>query len=151
MIAMLAGDILRSEAQTLVNPVNCAGAMGKGVALQFRRRFPLMYDDYRMRCARGLVRLGEPYLYRGPLPPWIVNFPTKAHWRSRAQLASIRAGLEYLRLSYQSWAITSLAVPALGCGEGGLHWSDVEPVLLHSLERFLIPIEVYLPAGGRSA
>lgn len=145
MMTIVTGDMLCSTAQTLVNPVNCAGAMGKGLALQFRQRFPEMYENYRARCVHGRVHLGTPYLYRRQKPPWIVNFPTKLHWRSRAQLAAIQAGLEYLRHHYQAWGITSLAVPALGCGEGGLMWSEVEPVLVQRLDQFVIPVELYRP------
>ncbi|MGH8545169.1 MAG: macro domain-containing protein, partial [Gammaproteobacteria bacterium] len=87
------GDLLASKAQTLVNTVNTVGVMGKGVALLFKQAFPDMYEDYVKRCDRGEVKLGEPYLYQRVVPPWILNFPTKGHWRSVARLDDITRGL----------------------------------------------------------
>jgi len=110
MIRPLVGNIFESEAQTLVNTVNCVGIMGQGLALEFKKLFPDMYEDYVVRCEAKEVRLGEPYLYRGLLPPWILNFPTKDHWRSVSRLSDIVAGLEYLEKHYREWEITSLAV-----------------------------------------
>src|SRR5262245_52928371 len=115
MTQILVGDLFQSGAQTLVNTVNCVGVMGKGVALEFKRRFPDMYEDYVARCAARQVRLGEPYLFHRPAPPWILNFPTKDHWRAVSRLADIVAGLESLEEHYREWGITSLAVPPLGC------------------------------------
>jgi O-acetyl-ADP-ribose deacetylase (regulator of RNase III)/uncharacterized protein YwgA len=145
MIVVRIGDIFESNAQTLVNTVNTVGIMGKGIALQFRRRFPEMYEDYRRRCAAGEVRLGEPYLFRALVPPWIVNFPTKDHWRSVSQLDAIVAGLEHLEAHYQEWEIDSLAVPPLGSGEGRLEWRVVGPTLYRHLARLDIPVELYAP------
>jgi O-acetyl-ADP-ribose deacetylase (regulator of RNase III) len=141
------GDLLDSNAQTLVNTVNTVGVMGKGIALEFKKRFPDMYEDYVQRCNTGQVRLGEPYLYRRLLPPWILNFPTKAHWRSVSSLADIVRGLEYLEQHYEEWGVTSLAVPPLGCGNGGLEWRVVGPTLYRYLDRFKIPVELYAPYG----
>jgi hypothetical protein len=95
MLKALIGDMFASQAQTLVNTVNCVGVMGKGVALEFKKRFPAMFDDYLARCGRKQVRLGEPYLYRDLGGAMVVNFPTKDHWRSSSRLADIevRAGL----------------------------------------------------------
>src|SRR5216684_726913 len=97
------GDLFRSEAQTLVNTVNCVGIMGKGIALAFKERFPDMYKDYVARCERGEVRLGEPYLYKQLFGPWILNFPTKDHWRAVSRLSDIVAGLDYLTSHYKEW------------------------------------------------
>jgi O-acetyl-ADP-ribose deacetylase (regulator of RNase III) len=82
MFKVLIGDLFESQAQTLVNPVNCVGIMGKGAALEFKKRFPAMFDDYASRCERKAVRLGQPYLYRDATGRLIVTFPTKDHWRS---------------------------------------------------------------------
>src|SRR5262245_59727085 len=147
MTQILVGDLFESGAQTLVNTVNCVGVMGKGVALAFRKRFPEMYADYVARCEVGQVRLGEPYLYRRDELPWILNFPTKGHWRAVSRLADIVAGLEYLEQHYRAWRITSLAVPALGCGQGGVEWRVVGPVLVHYLDRLDIPLKLYAPQG----
>lgn len=145
MVSIVTGDLFDSDAQTLVNAVNCAGVMGKGVALTFKRRFPDMFAEYAGRCHRGEVRLGEPYLYRGQSLPWILNFPTKNHWRSAARLATILTGLACLEAHYHEWGVTSLAVPALGCGAGQLSWDIVEPVLYEALGRLDIPVELYAP------
>lgn len=147
MMRVHAGNIFASKMQTLVNPVNCVGVMGKGLALEFKKRFPNMYEDYRARCMAKQVRLGEPYLYRPSLPPWILNFPTKGHWRSVSHLSEIVAGLDYLERHYHEWEITSLAVPAPGCGNGQLEWRVVGPILDRSLSRFDIPVELYAPSG----
>ena len=81
-VEVIKGDLFQSKAQTLVNTVNCVGVMGKGLALEFKNRFPGMYKDYVRRCKKGHVRLGEPYLFRQLEPQYILNFPTKDHWRS---------------------------------------------------------------------
>ena len=144
---VLVGDLFESDAQTLVNTVNTVGVMGKGVALAFRKRFPDMFEDYVARCRAGVVKLGEPYLYRRSVPPWILNFPTKEHWRSVARLSDIAEGLEYLERRYKEWGITSLAVPPLGCGEGQLEWRIVGPTLYRYLNRMAIPVQLYAPHG----
>ena len=147
MMTVRIGDIFESEAQTLVNTVNCVGIMGKGIALEFKNRFPDMYEDYVRRCKAGKVRLGAPYLARRLMPPWILNFPTKDHWRSVARLQDIIRGLEYLENHYKEWAITSLAVPPLGCGHGQLEWRVVGPTLYRRLKRLDIPVELFAPFG----
>jgi O-acetyl-ADP-ribose deacetylase (regulator of RNase III) len=139
------GDLFESEAQTLVNTVNCVGVMGKGVALGFKKRFPDMYEDYVLRCERGEVHLGRPYVFRRLIPPWILNFPTKDHWRSVARLSDIVAGLEYLAGHFRAWEVESLAVPPLGCGEGQLEWRVVGPTLYRHLQRLDIPVTLYAP------
>jgi O-acetyl-ADP-ribose deacetylase (regulator of RNase III) len=145
VIEVQKGDLFESDAQTLVNAVNCVGVMGKGVALQFRKRFPNMYADYLERCKAGEVRLGEPYLFRGLLLPWILNFPTKDDWRSASKLSDIVSGLRYLACHYKEWGIESLAVPALGCGAGGLGWEVVGPVLYRELEALDLDVHLYAP------
>ena len=159
---VLVGDLLESPAQTLVNTVNCVGVMGKGIALEFKRNFPEMYQDYLKRCKARQVQLGKPYLFPEPremgqlslLPDpespeqrRILNFPTKNHWRSRSYLTDIEAGLAHLEQHYRTWGILSLAVPALGCGNGGLTWQAVGPILYRHLNRLDIPIELYAPPG----
>jgi O-acetyl-ADP-ribose deacetylase (regulator of RNase III) len=139
------GDLFQSGAQTLVNTVNTVGVMGKGVALAFKERFPDMYADYRRRCDAGQVRLGEPYLWRGRSLPWVINFPTKDHWRSVSKLADIERGLEYLSRHVEQWGVTSLAVPPLGAGSGHLDWATVGPVIYRQLDRLPIPVTLYAP------
>lgn len=147
MIEVLVGDIFESRSQTLVNTVNTVGVMGKGVALGFRKRFPEMYEDYVRRCERHEVHLGAPYLYRRVVPPHIINFPTKEHWRSVSRLDDIVKGLRYLQAHVDEWGITSLAVPPLGCGEGQLEWRVVGPTLYRGLSDLGIPVELYAPFG----
>lgn len=144
-VSVVRGDLFGSKAQTLVNTVNCVGVMGKGIALQFKERFPDMFRDYARRCNDEEVRLGEPFLWAPLLPPWVVNFPTKDHWRSVAKLQDIVAGLDYLMERYEQWGIESLAVPPLGCGEGQLDWRVVGPVLFQKLSEFGIDVELYAP------
>jgi O-acetyl-ADP-ribose deacetylase (regulator of RNase III)/uncharacterized protein YwgA len=147
MVKILTGDILDSKAQTLVNTINCVGVMGKGIALKFKERFPDMFNDYMERCNRNEVRLGKPYLYKKLTPPWILNFPTKGHWRSVSRIEDIVKGLKYLLQHYKEWGITSLAVPPLGCGQGQLEWKVVGPTLYRYLNQLDIPVELYAPHG----
>lgn len=148
MVKTIQGDLFESQVQTLVNTVNCVGVMGKGIALEFKRRFPDMYDDYVKRCEAGKLMLGRPYLFRRLVPPWILNFPTKGHWRAVSRLSDIVKGLDYLEHHYREWGITSLAVPPLGSGNGQLEWRIVGPTLYRHLSRLDIPVELYAPHGA---
>ncbi len=144
-VRVLQGDIFDSQAQTLVNTVNCVGVMGKGLALEFKKRFPDMFADYEQRCKRHEVKLGKPYLYRSLIPPFIVLFPTKDHWRSVSNINAIELGLKYLEKHYKEWGVESLAVPPLGCGLGELDWNIVGPTLFRHLSTLEIPVELYAP------
>jgi uncharacterized protein YwgA len=104
-----------------------------------------MFEDYKSRTDRKAVRLGEPYLYRDQSGVRIVNFPTKDHWRSPSRLADIELGLDYLAAHAAEWAITSIALPPLGCGNGGLEWSEVGPLIYQKLHGLPIDVEVYAP------
>ncbi|MCC7076805.1 MAG: macro domain-containing protein [Acidimicrobiia bacterium] len=139
------GDLFKSDAQTLTNTVNTVGVMGKGIALQFKKRFSDMYSEYVELCEAGKVRLGEPYLHKRLTSPWILNFPTKEHWRSPSRLDAIVQGLDHLAEHYREWGIESLAMPPLGCGEGQLEWRIVGPTLFRGLSRLGIPVELYAP------
>jgi len=145
VVKVFFGDILNSKAQTLVNTVNCVGIMGKGIALEFKEQFPDMFNDYVERCNRNEVRLGKPYLFKKLTPPWILNFPTKGHWRSVSRIEDIVKGLKYLLQHYKEWGITSLAVPPLGCGQGQLEWKIVGSTLYRYLSQLGIPVELYAP------
>jgi O-acetyl-ADP-ribose deacetylase (regulator of RNase III) len=140
MLNILVGDLFASRVQTLVNAVNCVGVMGKGVALEFKRRFPQMFDDYVKRCQRNQTRLGEPYVFRDLSGTLVVNFPTKGHWRSSSRLIDIEQGLDYFVAHYSDWGVSSVAFPALGCGNGGLDWAGVEPLMSDKLRD--LPIAV---------
>lgn len=147
MVKVLIGDIFESKAQTLVNTVNTVGVMGKGIALGFRKRFPDMYEDYVRRCERHEVKLGKPYIYHRLVPPHIINFPTKEHWRSVSTLADIVRGLEYLEAHISEWQVSSIAVPPLGCGEGRLEWRVVGPTLYRHLAKMPVTVQLYAPFG----
>ena len=145
MLSIRQGDIFDSNAQTLVNTVNCVGVMGKGIALQFKKRFPAMNKDYIKRCEEGKVKLGKPYIYKSTVTPWIINFPTKDHWRSVSQISDLEEGMKYLLENYKEWDIKSIAVPPLGSGYGQLEWKVVGRILYHYLKKMDIPVELYTP------
>lgn len=141
------GDIFESGMQTIVNTVNCVGVMGKGIALEFKKRYPDMYKEYVMLCRNGEVKPGRPYYYNDILGNSILNFPTKDHWRSPSKLSYVTDGLKWFRENYKSLGIRSIAFPPLGCGNGGLTWSVVGPVMYHYLYDLPIDIEIYAPYG----
>ena len=135
MIKDMSGDLLEAPCEALVNPVNTAGPMGKGLALQFKRRFPENYRAFHEACMQGKVRPGEMFTFRlaGKSPRLIVNFPTKRHWRSRARMEDIVSGLANLACVIREHEIRSIAVPALGCGLGGLDWQEVRTKIVEAL------------------
>lgn len=147
MISVQIGNLLESTAQTLVNTVNCVGVMGKGIALEFKKKFPDMFTDYVSRCEHKEVKLGEPYLFKTIFYPWVLNFPTKDHWKAVSRIEDIVKGLKYLIAHYKEWGITSIAVPPLGCGNGQLEWRIVGPTLYRYLSKLDIPVELYAPYG----
>jgi O-acetyl-ADP-ribose deacetylase (regulator of RNase III)/uncharacterized protein YwgA len=151
MTKVLIGDIFGSKMQTIVNTVNCVGIMGKGIAQLFKKKYPDMFVDYADRCGRGEVRLGEPYLYTDLTGVSIVNFPTKNHWRAATRLSDVEAGLDHFLRHYKSWGVTSVAFPPLGCGNGGLDWSTVGPLMYYKLKGLGIPVELYAPFGTPAA
>lgn len=146
------GDILRADAEALVNTVNCEGVMGRGIALQFKKAYPANFEAYRRACERGEVRPGAMFMHETDQltnPRFIINFPTKRHWRSKSRLADIEAGLEALVYEIAARKIRSIAMPPLGCGLGGLDWRDVRP----RIERALAVLPevraiVFPPAGA---
>ncbi|HXC99149.1 MAG TPA: macro domain-containing protein [Verrucomicrobiae bacterium] len=151
MIKALIGDMFASKMQTLVNTVNCVGIMGKGIAELFKKKYPDMFADYIERCNRGEVQLGKPYHYTDLAGTSIVNFPTKGHWRAATRLSDVEKGLDYFVEHYRSWGITSVAFPPLGCGNGGLEWSTVGPLMYFKLKGLGIPVELYAPFGAPAA
>ncbi|MHB8764471.1 MAG: macro domain-containing protein [Deferrisomatales bacterium] len=128
MIRYLRGNLLEAPVDALVNAVNEVGVMGKGIALLFRRAFPENTRAYVAACRKGEVRVGRVFVTenRGIAGPrWIINFPTKKHWRNPSRLDWVRAGLEDLACVVREYGIRSIALPALGCGNGGLEWAQV--------------------------
>lgn len=152
MIEYKMGDILREDAEALVNTVNCVGVMGRGIALQFKKAFPANFKAYAAACKNDEVRPGRMFVFEtGHLtnPRYIVNFPTKRHWRGKSRLADIESGLEALVEVIQSRHISSIAVPPLGSGLGGLDWADVRARIEAALRDLPdVRIIVFEPAGA---
>jgi O-acetyl-ADP-ribose deacetylase (regulator of RNase III) len=142
MITYKQGDIFNSNAQVITNTVNCVGVMGKGLALTFKQRFPDMFADYQSKCEKGQVAVTTPYLWdNGKVQ--ILNFATKKHWKDNSNLDDIKSGLLYLAQNYDEMGISSIALPPLGCGLGGLKWNDVKALIdqilgsIHDLDVFV--------------
>lgn len=150
MITYVSGNLFHSPAQVLVNTVNCAGVMGKGLALEFKQRYPDMFADYVARCERAALKPGEPYLWENS-EVQILNFPTKRHWRDGSRLDDIEAGLRYLAKNYAAMGIATIAIPPLGCGLGGLLWSDVKRLIEKYLSDLSLDVFVYEPRAGAVA
>jgi O-acetyl-ADP-ribose deacetylase (regulator of RNase III) len=142
VVTFVKGDIFKSPAQVLTNTVNCVGVMGKGVALEFKNRYPQMFGDYKSKCDEGKVKPGQPYLWEDESTQ-VLNFPTKRHWRDSSLLQDIEDGLKHLASSYEQMGIQSIAMPALGCGLGGLKWSEVQPLIVKHLGA-LPDLDVYV-------
>lgn len=140
------GNIFESKCSTIVNTVNCVGIMGKGIALEFKKKYPEMFMDYVLKCDRGEVKPGVPYIYQKNEVS-ILNFPTKDHWRSPSRLSYVIDGLEWFTLNYEKYNIKSIAFPPLGCGNGGLAWSVVGPIMYQKLSKLPINVEIYAPFG----
>lgn len=162
-LSVMDSDMFFSRMQTLTVSVNCVGIMGKGLASRAKYQFPDVYVNYQDNCRKGRLKLGKPYLYKressfdyeladepqtmtnGNSETWFILFPTKNHWRDNSDLSSIEEGLRWIRNNHRTMGIKSLAVPALGCGLGGLNWRDVGPLLCRYLS-LDIPVQIYLPA-----
>ncbi len=149
MIEYKIGDILTEEVEALVNTVNCVGVMGRGIALQFKNAFPGNYKTYERACKRGEVKPGQMYVYETEnitYPRYIINFPTKRHWRGKSRIEDIESGLEALVDEIQNRNIQSIAIPPLGSGLGGLKWQEVRMRIEQSLSRLShVQIVVFEP------
>ena len=140
MITFQRGDIFMDDAEALVNPVNCVGVMGKGLALQFKQRFPENFNQYAQACRQGAVMPGSLNIHEetgSGTPRYLINFPTKRHWRDQSRLEDIREGLQALAREIRGRHIASVAAPALGSGLGGLDWKDVR----HEIQQELAGLE----------
>lgn len=134
-------SLLESNAQTLVNTVNCVGVMGKGLAHAFKKREPRMFVAYKQICDQRQLEPGKLWLWRDS-QNWILNFPTKIHWKNPSRLEWIEAGLNKFVSSYAAQGITEISFPRLGCGNGNLEWDDVRPLMEYYLGK--LPIKVYI-------
>ena len=153
-ISLQSGNIFLTNYQTIVVTVNCVGVMGKGIALLAKHFSPDAYKYYRGLCEKDEMHMGEPVLYdkpsktlQGPGKEYIklLLFPTKQHWKMDGDIVSIEKGLQWLVDNYKKNGIKSLAMSALGCGNGGLDWKDIGPLLYKYLGKMNIPVEIYLP------
>src|SRR5437868_6771106 len=137
------GDIFDSKAHVIVNTVNCEGVRGKGLALAVKERYPAMFAVYQQDCKTRKLRIGRPTLYKASTP-WILNFPTKDHWRPPSKLEYLEKGLEYLAANYQRAGIQSIAFPKLGAQNGKLSWDDVGPLMAKYLSQLDIDVYIYI-------
>lgn len=152
MIEYKHGDILRDEAEALVNTVNCVGVMGRGIALQFKNAFPENFKAYAVACKKEEVQPGRMFIFdtkKLTNPRYIINFPTKRHWRGQSRMEDIEVGLTALVETIQKYEIHSIAIPPLGSGLGGLDWSEVKPRIEAALQPLTnIHVRLYLPQGA---
>jgi O-acetyl-ADP-ribose deacetylase (regulator of RNase III) len=144
VVKSIKGNIFNSKAQTIVNTVNCVGVMGKGIALVFKLRYPKMFDIYKDHCNNKLIGIGKLWLYKGESnAPWVLNFPTKFHWKYPSKLEYLEKGLEKFISTYKQQQITSIAFPLLGTHNGGLDKNRVVNMMETYLSSLDIPIEIY--------
>jgi len=152
MIERKRGNILSADVEALVNTVNCVGVMGRGIALQFRKAFPRNYDDYKAVCDRKILRPGMMLtheLHQLHNPQFIINFPTKRHWKGKSRIEDIASGLEALVEEIHRRNIRSIAVPPLGCGLGGLDWAEVRPMIERAFAALPdVRVILYEPEGA---
>lgn len=134
-------NIMESTTQTVVNTVNCVGVMGKGLASAFKKRHPDMFQSYKKICDQKLLEPGKLWVWRGA-KQWVLNFPTKKHWKSPSKLEWIEQGLAKFVDRYEEQGITEISFPKLGCGNGNLDWEDVRPMMEHYLSK--VSIDVYI-------
>lgn len=151
MISYVSGNILDANADVLVNTVNAVGVMGKGIALQFKKHYPMNYEAYRNAVKQGIVKPGKVFLYpintTGKVK-YIANFATKGHWRYPSQLRWIKTGLEDLKKQIAALNIDSVAIPPLGCGQGGLDWRKVKVLIEDELKDLPLTIYAYEPSNS---
>ena len=149
MLTYLRTSIFESPAQTLVNTVNLVGVMGKGIAKEFKHRFPEMFDEYKRLCDLDKLQIGTLHLWRGG-DVWVLNLPTKTTWRMPSKIEYVEMGLEKFVETYEKLGITSVSFPPLGCGNGNLEWSSVKPLLEKYLSKLPIPVYVHDRQVGKN-
>ena len=152
MIKLKKGDIFQEDVEALVNSVNCVGVMGRGIALQFKNLFPENFKAYKQACDRNEVRPGRMFVYESVKmmnPRYIINFPTKRHWRGKSRIEDIDAGLQDLGHVIEELGIRSIAIPPLGTNLGGLSWSEVQPRIEAALaNKANVEVVLFQPGSG---
>jgi len=152
MIQLAKGNILEAATEALVNTVNTKGVMGKGIALQFKKAFPDVFASYKKACDTGEVRIGKMHIFRCTEengPRYIINFPTKDDWKKESRIEYIQEGLKSLTETIRELKISSIAIPPLGCGLGGLNWKDVLPLIQATFEAMPdVVVMLYPPLGA---
>lgn len=143
MIKYITGNLLESEADILINTVNCEGFMGKGIAYQFKMKYPQNNTDYVKACKNKTLMIGKLHYYKedGKI---IINFPTKDKWRNKSKIEYIEKGLEELRVLLPKLDAKSIAIPPLGCGNGGLEWNEVKNIILDKMSCFQNSHDIYI-------
>lgn len=143
-IKLIKGNIFNTKAQTVVNTVNCVGVMGKGIALVYKLRYPKMFDVYKEFCLSKDIAIGKLWLYKGEVNnPWVLNFPTKFHWKYPSKIEYIETGLQKFVDTYKQRGIESIAFPLLGAHNGGLDREEVVALMYEYLSKCDIPIDIY--------
>jgi O-acetyl-ADP-ribose deacetylase (regulator of RNase III) len=142
MITYHRTSILTSRAQTVVNTVNTVGVMGKGLASEFKSLYPEMFSKYKEYCDLGILTIGKLWLWKGQ-DQWVLNFPTKKHWKNPSKIEYIEFGLKKFVEQYELQGITEIAFPRLGCGNGGLNWEDIKPLMENYLSNLHIPVYIH--------
>ncbi|WP_152055235.1 type II toxin-antitoxin system antitoxin DNA ADP-ribosyl glycohydrolase DarG [Aliarcobacter butzleri] len=148
MIEYKNGDILREDVEAIVNTVNCVGIMGRGLALQFKNKFPQNFKEYQLACTNKEVQLGKMFVHQtGQLinPKYIINFPTKGHWKQNSKIEDISNGLDDLITIIEKYSIKSIAIPPLGSGLGGLDWNQVKKLIEEKLKNINCTIILFEP------
>lgn len=143
MFEFVTGDLLKSDAYALVNAVNCEGCMGKGIALQFKRKFPEMCKEYVNKCRNNELVPGRLHCYDAG-NNLIINFPTKNKWREKSKMEYVTSGLDALVGVIKEYNIVSIAIPPLGCGNGGLVWDEVKKVIVQKLTDISENVDIYI-------
>ena len=151
MIEFTKGDMFDISVDARVNTVNCVGVMGTGVALAFKKRYPEMFKDYENACREGRVRPGALHVWKSLTGDWVINFPTKRDWRDPSRYEDISSGLDALRIYLREQGPISVALPALGCGHGGLEWDKVSGMIENGLGDLKARVLVFEPQDSRNA